>query len=132
MTTLTAADQRGIGAALACSARHHPQADHEKMRRLAEKIGTDALTTYDAVVGRPFDRFDLSTYAGRLFRFKRHEDASFHGVGPWVLAEGETGRSGGGSCAVRFVPAPGGFAYSQSVIVWPSEVPEYFDVTDDA
>ncbi len=80
----------------------------------------------------PFHHLDLHSYIGRRFRFRDHADASFFGIGPWVLRDGETGRAanGCGSIALTFVPAPGGFSYSGMVIVWPQDVTKYFDVED--
>lgn len=78
----------------------------------------------------PFDRYDLTSYAGRTFTFREHGNASFLGRGPWRLADGETGTSpGGGSCALRFEPVPEeGFSYSPVVFVWAADVPETFHV----
>jgi hypothetical protein len=78
-----------------------------------------------------FDPYDLATYTGRRFAFHDHGNASFFGMGPWRLADGEDGKGPNGlAIALKFVPVADGFAHSQWVTVWPADVRATF-ATDE-
>jgi hypothetical protein len=79
-----------------------------------------------------FDPYDVATYAGRRFTFVDHANASFFGMGPWRLADGETGKSPAGlAIALTFVPVADRFAYSQWVVVWPADVRATFAIDEE-